>query len=131
MATIKTRTVQEWVWAGQQFPLIPRHGCRARNRESCACVLPVQLQRPGVEHGVGLVSAARALPDQMRGRINSLYRLTAWALMPVGILGGGLIVSVAEETVGRSLAIALPFYVSAAGVFLVSIITWPALGQET
>jgi len=67
----------------------------------------------------------------MRGRINSLYRLTTWALMPVGILGGGLIVSVAEETVWRSLAIALPFYVSAAGVFLVSIITWPALGQET
>ncbi len=71
----------------------------------------------------------RALPDRMRGRINSLYRLTAWALMPVGILGCGLIVRVTEETVGRSLAIALPFYVSAAGVFLVSVMTWPALGK--
>lgn len=71
----------------------------------------------------------RALPDRMRGRINSLYRLTAWALMPVGILGCGLIVRLAEDSVGRNLAIALPFYVSAAGVFLVSVMTWPALGK--
>ena len=71
----------------------------------------------------------RALPDQMRGRINSLYRLIAWALMPVGILGCGLIIRACEDSVGRGLAIAAPFYMSALGVLLVSVVTWSALDK--
>lgn len=86
MATIKIRTVQEWVWAGQQFPLISLHGCCARHRESCACVLFVQLQRPGVEHGIGLILAARLARPDAGVRQQSLYRLTTWALMSVAYL---------------------------------------------
>ncbi len=71
----------------------------------------------------------RALPDEMRGRVNSLYRLVAWALMPVGIIGCGLIVRAFEDSLGRGLAIALPFHVSAVGVLLVSVVTWSALEQ--
>ena len=71
----------------------------------------------------------RELPDELRGRVNSLYRLTAWALMPLGILSSGLIVELSEDGIGRSAAITLPFLVSALGVFCVSVLTWSALGK--
>ena len=69
----------------------------------------------------------RALPNELRGRINSLYRLTAWALIPLGILTSGLIVELSVEAVGRNVAITLPFYIAALGVFFLSVLTWSIL----
>ncbi|WP_339690826.1 hypothetical protein [Celeribacter baekdonensis] len=33
----------------------------------------------------------RAIPDVLLGRVNSLYRLFAWGMMPIGLVLSGLI----------------------------------------
>jgi MFS family permease len=44
----------------------------------------------------------RKIPDVMLGRVNSLFRMLAWGLMPVGLIISGLIVRYAEPVIGRS-----------------------------
>jgi MFS family permease len=58
------------------------------------------------------------IPDELLGRVNSVYRMLAWGAMPVGMALGGAIVSLAETPVGRATALRMPFY-AAAVVFLV------------
>ena len=55
----------------------------------------------------------RAIPDALLGRVNSLYRLFGWGMMPVGILAGGALVSLAEAPMGREAALRLPFAIGA------------------
>ena len=55
----------------------------------------------------------RAIPDALLGRVNSLYRLFGWGMMPVGILASGALVSLAEEPMGREAALRLPFALGA------------------
>lgn len=54
------------------------------------------------------------IPDQLLGRVNSVYRFFAWGGMPVGAAFAGLIVFVADGPVSRDMALRLPFFVSAA-----------------
>jgi MFS family permease len=58
------------------------------------------------------------IPDQLLGRVNSVYRFFAWGMMPVGSLVGGLLVAAFEPTWGRTTALRIPFWF-AGGVFLV------------
>ncbi|MEM7440686.1 MAG: MFS transporter [Pseudomonadota bacterium] len=53
----------------------------------------------------------RLIPDDMLGRVNSIYRFFAWGLMPVGALLGGWVVSFAEPDVGREAALRLPYFI--------------------
>jgi len=69
----------------------------------------------------------RAVPDALRGRVNSLYRMLAWGMMPLGMLLSGLAVRGAEGMVGRETALLLPFWLAAAIMALVSAIAWPKL----
>lgn len=55
----------------------------------------------------------RAIPDALLGRVNSLYRLFGWGMMPVGILAGGALVAATEGTLGREAALRLPFAIGA------------------
>jgi hypothetical protein len=70
----------------------------------------------------------RTIPDALLGRVNSLYRLLAWGMMPVGLVLSGLIVRGATPEVGRALALLLPFFAAAAGAGLLTLVAWRPLG---
>jgi len=71
----------------------------------------------------------RSIPDRLLGRVNSLYRLLAWGMMPVGLILSGLIVRAAEPAAGRSLALVAPFHVAALGAAVLALVAWRALGR--
>ena len=71
----------------------------------------------------------RTIPDALLGRVNSVYRLLAWGMMPIGLLLSGALVSASEDLVARETALSLPFLVAAIGVTLLSVLTWKPLGQ--
>jgi MFS family permease len=50
------------------------------------------------------------IPDELLGRVNSVYRFFGWGMMPLGSLLGGLIVSVFTPIVGRADALRWPFF---------------------
>ncbi len=52
------------------------------------------------------------IPDELLGRVNSVYRLFGWGMIPIGALIGGLIVTIGESMGGsRELSLRLPFLV--------------------
>lgn len=51
----------------------------------------------------------RLIPDDLLGRVNSVYRFFAWGAMPFGALGAGALVSLLEPTVGRAAALHGPY----------------------
>lgn len=56
------------------------------------------------------------IPDDLLGRVNSVYRFFAWGAIPIGALLGGLIVLVSERAgVDRTMALRLPWFVSGVG----------------
>ena len=71
----------------------------------------------------------RAIPDALLGRVNSVYRLLAWGMMPVGLLLSGLVVGAAEEIVPRGTALVTPFVVAATGAALLTALAWRPLGR--
>ena len=71
----------------------------------------------------------RKIPDAMLGRVNSLYRLLAWGLMPIGLILSGLIVRFAEPIIGRSQALNLPIFTASAGALVLGILGWHALNR--
>ncbi len=58
------------------------------------------------------------IPDQLLGRVNSVYRFFAWGMMPIGSIIGGVVVVVTEAFGSRDLALRMPFFV-AGGLYLV------------
>ena len=59
------------------------------------------------------------IPDELLGRVNSVYRFFAWGMIPIGTALGGLAVVLVEHDWGRSTALRTPFFVAAAlGVLL-------------
>ena len=60
----------------------------------------------------------RLIPDDLRGRVNSLYRLLAWGMIPLGIALAGWVIGAAEGPLGRSAALRLPLWL-AGGAMLV------------
>ena len=57
----------------------------------------------------------RIIPDALLGRVNSIYRFFGWGMMPVGALAGGLIVMLAEPSIGRLERLNLPWWLAGAG----------------
>lgn len=53
------------------------------------------------------------IPDDLLGRVNSVYRFFAWGMMPVGSFVGGLIVAAAAPWAGREWGLRAPFLVTA------------------
>lgn len=64
----------------------------------------------------------RLIPDALRGRVNSLYRLLAWGMIPVGIAAAGWAIAFAEGLVGRSAALPVPIWL-AGGLLLLLTLT--------
>ncbi len=69
----------------------------------------------------------RSIPDHLLGRVNSLYRLLAWGMMPVGLALSGLIVRSAETVMPRPLALSMPFFVATAGAIALVVFGWRGL----
>jgi len=57
----------------------------------------------------------RTIPDELLGRVNSIYRFFGWGTMPIGAMIGGVLVAVFEPELGREAALRLPFLVGALG----------------
>ena len=71
----------------------------------------------------------RHIPDALLGRVNSLYRMMAWGMMPLGLLLSGLTIRLAEGSVGRDLALTLPFWLAAAGTLALTVAAWRGIGR--
>jgi MFS family permease len=69
----------------------------------------------------------RTIPDELLGRVNSVYRLLAWGMMPIGLLLSGVVVSVGQTFVAREQALSLPFAVAAVGAALLAMVAWNPL----
>ncbi|MEM7337083.1 MAG: MFS transporter [Actinomycetota bacterium] len=51
------------------------------------------------------------IPDELLGRVNSVYRFFAWGAMPLGALAGGVLIAGADLMVDRELALRVPWLV--------------------
>ncbi len=71
----------------------------------------------------------RAVPTDVLGRVNSLYRLLAWGMMPVGLILSGLLVTVFESFGSREVALTVPFWAAGIGAGVLAIVGWPVLGH--
>lgn len=79
----------------------------------------VAFEMAGITWNIVSVSLRqRLVPDDLRGRVNSLYRLFAWGMIPLGIALAGAVIALAEPIVGRSEALRLPLWL-AGGAMLV------------
>lgn len=78
---------------------------------------------------VSVSTRQRMIPDELLGRVNSVYRLLAWGMMPLGLLLSGVIVRLAEGMMSRDQALVLPFWVAAGGALVVTLLGWRALGR--
>jgi MFS family permease len=58
------------------------------------------------------------IPDELLGRVNSVYRFFAWGMMPIGALLGGVTMAVVEAVADRSLALRFPWLISGVGQLL-------------
>lgn len=55
----------------------------------------------------------RLIPDDLLGRVNSIYRLFGWGSMPLGALLAGALIAMLEAPIGREAALRLPFALAA------------------
>lgn len=56
----------------------------------------------------------RRIPDELLGRVNSVYRFFGWGAMPFGAIGGGFLVTMLTPFLGRMEALHMPYLVGAA-----------------
>jgi MFS family permease len=78
---------------------------------------------------VSVSTRQRLIPDGLRGRVNSLYRLLAWGMMPVGSFLAGQVISAAELSLGRIAALELPLWLAAGGMLALGLAAWTPLGR--
>ena len=72
----------------------------------------------------------RLVPDALRGRVNSIYRLLAWGMIPLGTALAGAMVGWAAPSLGRSVALTVPLWVAGGGLMVVSFSVLPALWRR-
>jgi MFS family permease len=70
------------------------------------------------------------IPDNLLGRVNSVYRFFGWGMMPIGSAIGGIVVTVSESFVSRGMALRMPFFVAAASYALLFVYAAPRLTTE-
>ena len=85
----------------------PRSGCSGR--------MGAVTSATAVIWNVITVSLRQSLiPDNILGRVNSVYRFFGWGMMPIGSILGGLVVAWLEPAAGREGALRSPFLIAAA-----------------
>lgn len=78
---------------------------------------------------VSVSTRQRMIPDALLGRVNSLYRLLAWGMMPLGLVLSGLVVSAGELVTSRGTALVLPFWAAGLGSVVVAILVWRSIAR--
>ena len=76
---------------------------------------------------VSVSTRQRLVPDALRGRVNSIYRLLSWGMMPLGLVLSGLVVQLGEQVLTRSAALVLPFWVAGLGTGIVAMLVWAGI----
>ncbi|MEM7719386.1 MAG: MFS transporter [Pseudomonadota bacterium] len=71
----------------------------------------------------------RVIPDALLGRVNSLYRLLAWGMMPIGLALSGILTRMADGPLPRDTALLVPFIVAGIGSLLLAALIWRPLGR--
>jgi MFS family permease len=71
------------------------------------------------------------IPDELLGRVNSVYRFFAWGMMPIGLAVGGLLVTGMENVgVSRDVALRTPWWFAAAAYTVLFIYAAPKLTTQ-
>lgn len=78
---------------------------------------------------VSVSTRQRLIPDALLGRVNSLYRLLAWGMMPLGLVLSGLVVSLGELFLPRGTALLLPFCAAGLGSLVVTALVWGGIAR--
>ena len=76
---------------------------------------------------VSLSYRQRAIPNALLGRVNGIYRLLSWGMMPVGLLLAGLAVRASETVLAREWALLAPFALAGLLTAVLTVATWRAL----
>jgi MFS family permease len=71
------------------------------------------------------------IPDDILGRVNSVYRFLGWGAMPIGTLLGGALVTWGETLFTRDLGLRTPFVLAAGVHLLLLLIVAPKLRTRT
>ncbi|MEL7151802.1 MAG: MFS transporter [Pseudomonadota bacterium] len=71
----------------------------------------------------------RIIPDALLGRVNSLYRLLAWGMMPIGLALSGVLTRLADGPLPRDAALLVPFIAAGLGSILLTALIWRPLGR--
>ena len=80
---------------------------------------------------VQAVSIRQALiPDNLLGRVNSVYRLLALGLNPIGAIFGGSIVKILDSSFSREFALRFPFLLSGIFMFILFLTAPKLLSQK-
>ena len=80
---------------------------------------------------VQAVSIRQALiPDKLMGRVNSVYRLLALGLTPLGALFGGFVVKITENSFSREFALRFPFLICGIFMFILFLTAPKLLSQK-
>jgi MFS family permease len=78
---------------------------------------------------VSVSTRQRLIPDALRGRVNSIYRLLAWGMMPLGLVLSGVVVSLGELILPRGMALQLPFWAAGLGSLAVTLLVWRGIAR--
>jgi MFS family permease len=78
---------------------------------------------------VSVSTRQRLIPDALRGRVNSIYRLLAWGMMPLGLVLSGVVVSLGELILPRGMALQLPFWAAGLGSLAVTVLVWRGIAR--
>ena len=70
------------------------------------------------------------IPDDLLGRVNSVYRFFAWGMMPLGAVLAGATISIAETVTTREIALRLPWLIAGAAHFVLYAFARPRLTTE-
>ncbi len=70
------------------------------------------------------------IPDELLGRVNSVYRFFAWGMMPLGAILAGVVISIAENVTSREIALRLPWLIAGASHFFLYAFARPRLTTE-
>ena len=70
------------------------------------------------------------IPDELLGRVNSVYRFFAWGMMPIGAILAGVIISIGEAVTTREVALRLPWLVAGVAHFFLYAFARPRLTTE-
>jgi MFS family permease len=73
---------------------------------------------------ISVSNRQRIIPNAMLGRVNSMYRLMAWGMMPLGLALAGVITRIAEGPFSRETALSMPFWFAAVGIAILTALAW-------